>query len=73
MPTALDVPRIDTVMLEIPGDAHPFGMRGAGEVPIVPPMATVANAVSAAAGVRMADLPITPGSIVKALGNGQAE
>ena len=73
MPTALDVPRIDTVVLEIPGDAHPFGMRGAGEVPIVPPMATVANAVSAAAGVRMADLPITPGSIVKALGNGQAK
>ena len=70
MPTALDVPRIDTVMLEIPGDAHPFGMRGVGEVPIVPPMATIANAVSAATGVRMANLPITPGSIVKALADG---
>ena len=72
MPTALDVPRIDTVMLEIPGDAHPFGMRGVGEVPIVPPMATIANAVSAATGVRMANLPITPGSIVKALADAQA-
>ena len=71
MPTALDVPRIDTVMLEIPGDAHPFGMRGVGEVPIVPPMATIANAVSAATGVRMANLPITPGSIVKALADAQ--
>ena len=73
MPTALDVPRIDTVMLEIPGDAHPFGMRGVGEVPIVPPMATVANAVTAATGVRMANLPITPGSIVKALADAQAD
>ena len=73
MPTALDVPRIDTVMLEIPGDAHPFGMRGVGEVPIVPPMATIANAVSAATGVRMANLPITPGSIVKALADAQAD
>ena len=72
MPTALDVPRIDTVMLEVPGDAHPFGMRGVGEVPIVPPMATIANAVSAATGVRMANLPITPGSIVKALADAQA-
>ena len=72
MPTALDVPRIDTVVLEIPGDAHPFGMRGVGEVPIVPPMATIANAVSAATGVRMANLPITPGSIVKALADAQA-
>ena len=73
MPTALDVPRIDTVMLEIPGDAHPFGMRGVGEVPIVPPMATIANAVSAAAGVRMANLPITPGSIVKALADAKSD
>ena len=73
MPTALDVPRIDTVMLEIPGDAHPFGMRGVGEVPIVPPMATIANAVSAATGVRMANLPITPGSIVKALADAKPD
>ena len=73
MPTALDVPRIDTVMLEIPGDAHPFGMRGVGEVPIVPPMATIANAVSAATGVRMANLPITPGSIVKALADAKSD
>ena len=73
MPTALDVPRIDTVVLEIPGDAHPFGMRGVGEVSIVPPMATVANAVTAAAGVRMANLPITPGSIVKALADAKSD
>ena len=73
MPTALDVPRIDTVVLEIPGDAHPFGMRGVGEVSIVPPMATVANAVTAAAGVRMANLPITPGSIVKALADAKPD
>lgn len=67
MPTALDVPAIETVILETPGDAHPFGMRGVGEVSIVPPMAAMANAVSAATGVRLANLPMSPGSIVKAI------
>ena len=67
MPTALDVPAIETVILETPGDAHPFGMRGVGEVSIVPPMAAMAIAVSAATGVRLANLPMSPGSIVKAI------
>lgn len=60
MPVASDMPMIDTVMIEVPNPAHPFGVKGVGEVPIVPPLAAVGNALSRAAGVRMHDLPMTP-------------
>jgi CO/xanthine dehydrogenase Mo-binding subunit len=45
MPTALDLPMIDTVIVEVPNPGHPYGVRGVGEVPIVPPPAAVANAI----------------------------
>ena len=67
MPTSLDVPMIDTVVVEVPNPRHPFGLRGVGEVPIIPPLAAIANAISQATGVRMNDLPITPGAITEAI------
>ncbi len=67
MPTSLDLPMIDTVMVEVPNPAHPFGVRGVGEVPIVPPPAALANAIYRALGVRMRELPMSPGRVVKAL------
>src|SRR5712692_2928313 len=60
VPVAPDVPMIDTVMVENANPRHPFGARGVGEVPIVPPMAAVANAIADAIGVRMRDLPMSP-------------
>ena len=66
MPTSLDLPMIDTVIVEVANAGHPYGVRGVGEVPIVPPMATVANAIQQAAGVRMLSLPMTPGKILEA-------
>ena len=68
LPTALDVPMIDTVIVEVANPGHPFGVRGVGEVPIVPPPAAAANAVSRAIGVRMAHLPITPYRVLEATG-----
>ncbi|MCL0101638.1 xanthine dehydrogenase family protein molybdopterin-binding subunit [Dehalococcoidia bacterium] len=65
MPTSLDLPMIDTQIVEVPNPGHPFGLRGVGEVPIVAPMAAVANAISRATGARMANLPITPGAMVE--------
>jgi CO/xanthine dehydrogenase Mo-binding subunit len=38
-PAASDVPMIEAVMVEVPNPRHPFGARGVGEVPIIPPMA----------------------------------
>jgi CO/xanthine dehydrogenase Mo-binding subunit len=60
MPTALDVPMIDTIIVEVPAPNHPFGVRGVGEVPIVPPLAAIANAVFRATGVRQTQLPMSP-------------
>ncbi|HEX4571798.1 MAG TPA: xanthine dehydrogenase family protein molybdopterin-binding subunit [Dongiaceae bacterium] len=71
IPVASDLPMIDTVILEIPNPGHPYGLRGVGETSIVPPLAAIANAVSAAAGVRMLELPMSPPKILKAIG-GQA-
>ncbi len=68
LPTALDVPPIETVIVEVPYPGHPFGARGVGEVPIVPPPAAIANAIYRAVGVRMDELPMTPARILEKMG-----
>jgi CO/xanthine dehydrogenase Mo-binding subunit len=67
MPTTLDLPMIDTVLVEVPNPGHPYGVRGVGEVPIVPPPAAIANAIARATGKRMTDLPMSPGYILSKL------
>jgi len=67
MPTSLDLPMIDTVIVEVPNPGHPYGVRGVGEVPIVPPPAAIANAIQRALGVRLFTLPMSPARVVKAL------
>jgi CO/xanthine dehydrogenase Mo-binding subunit len=69
MPIASDLPMIDTVVVEVPNDAHPHGVRGVGEVPIAPPMAAVANAIQDAVGLRLDDLPMSPPKVLAALDN----
>ena len=72
MPTSLDVPMIETVMVEVPNPKHIFGVRGVGEAPIIPPLPALANAISDAIGVRMLDLPMTPDVILTALESKEA-
>jgi len=67
MPTALDVPPIETVIVEVPNPGHPYGVRGVGGVSIVPPLAAIANAIYDATGVRFTELPLSPRRIVEAL------
>ena len=67
MPTSLDVPMIEAVMVEVPNPSHPYGVRGVGEVPIVPPLAAIANAVHDATGHRFTDLPMSPTRVSEAL------
>jgi CO/xanthine dehydrogenase Mo-binding subunit len=67
MPTALDLPMIDTVLVEVHNPGHPYGVRGVGEVPIVPPAGALANAIYRATGVRMHELPMSPPRLVAAL------
>jgi CO/xanthine dehydrogenase Mo-binding subunit len=74
VPVASDLPMIDTVLVEVPNPNHPFGVRGVGEVPIIPPMAAVANAVSSAlGGIRMSELPMSPPKVLAILRNGNGK
>ena len=67
MPTTLDLPMIDTVLVEVPNPGHPYGVRGVGEVPIVPPPAALANAIYRATGKRMENLPMSPTYVLSQL------
>ena len=73
MPTSLDVPMIDTVIVEVANPGHPYGARGVGEVPIVPPLPAIANAIHNAIGVRMQELPMSPGKILENLWEGEGK
>jgi CO/xanthine dehydrogenase Mo-binding subunit len=67
MPVTSDLPMIEPVLVEVPNDKHPQGIRGVGEVPLVPAMAAVANAIRQATGLRMTDLPMSPPKVLAAL------
>ncbi|MFO0966470.1 MAG: xanthine dehydrogenase family protein molybdopterin-binding subunit [Gemmataceae bacterium] len=67
MPTCLDLPMIEPVIVEVPDPNHPYGVRGVGEVPIVPPPGALANAIFAAVGVRMHELPMSPPKVARAV------
>jgi CO/xanthine dehydrogenase Mo-binding subunit len=67
MPTSLDVPMIETIIVEVPNTNHPFGVRGIGETSIVPPAPAVANALANAIGARLYQTPMNPGRILQAL------
>jgi xanthine dehydrogenase molybdenum-binding subunit len=67
VPTMLDLPKLDTILVEHANPDHPFGVRGVAEISVVPPLGALANAIYAAVGVRMRDLPMAPHKIVKAI------
>jgi CO/xanthine dehydrogenase Mo-binding subunit len=69
MPVCSDLPMLDTVIVEVPNPKHPQGVRGVGEVPIVPPLAAVANAVYNAVGLRLYRLPMSPPRVLAASGD----
>ncbi|MXZ62085.1 MAG: xanthine dehydrogenase family protein molybdopterin-binding subunit [Chloroflexi bacterium] len=67
MPTALDLPMIDALIIEVPNPGHPYGVRGVGEVGIIPPLAAVTNAIRDAIGVRPTEIPASPQRILEML------
>jgi len=68
MPTTYDLPEIETILVEVPNPLHPFGVRGAGEVSISPPVGAIANALHDALGIRFMQSPMKPGRILSELG-----
>ena len=67
IPTALDVPPIKTLFVEEPDPTGPFGAKGIGEPPFIPPMPAIANAIFDAVGVRVTEIPITPEKLWRAI------
>ncbi|MCK9495495.1 MAG: xanthine dehydrogenase family protein molybdopterin-binding subunit [Dehalococcoidia bacterium] len=65
MPVANDLPMIDTELVEVPNPGHPYGVRGVGEAPIVPPTPAIRNAIYDAIGVRMYSTPMSPRHILE--------
>jgi len=70
MATAEDLPMIEALIVEVPTGDGPYGAKIVGEPSIIPPVAAIANAVRAAAGVRICDLPISPERIWRETGSG---
>ena len=66
-PVSSDLPMLDAVLVEVPNPTHPYGAKGVGEVCICPPMAAIANAIEAATGKRLSDLPMSPPKVLAAL------
>lgn len=64
IPTCFDVPNIETIIVEVPNPAHPYGVRGVGEAPICPPPAALGAAIANATGVRMTVLPMSPPKVL---------
>ena len=67
IPVASDLPMIETIIVEVPNPKHPYGVRGVGEVGIVPPIPAVANAIHDAVGIRLREAPMSPVKVLKAL------
>ena len=67
IPVASDLPTIDAVMVEVPNPDHPYGVKGVGEIPLVPPLAAIANAINAAVGKRLYELPMSPPKVLAVL------
>jgi CO/xanthine dehydrogenase Mo-binding subunit len=65
--TALDMPTIKPIIVEVPEPLGPFGARGIGEATTIPTAAAIANAVFNAVGVRVKELPMTPERILEEL------
>jgi len=68
MPTSLDLPDIETILVEVENPLHPFGVKGVGEVTIAPPIGAISNAINDALGVRLRSAPMKPSRILEGLG-----
>jgi CO/xanthine dehydrogenase Mo-binding subunit len=71
IPSAGSLPPIELEIVEVPAPDGPFGAKGIGEAPVIAAAAAVANAIAAATGVRLRELPMTPGRVWAALNNGR--
>ena len=67
LPTSLDVPQINSTIIEDPDPLSPLGAKGIGEPALVPTAPAIMNAIYDAIGVRMTSLPATPEKVLGGL------
>ena len=73
MPVASDLPLLDTHLIEVPNPRHPYGIRGVGEISIVPSLGAIANSVKDATGLRFTELPMSPPNVLDAIDKARAD
>jgi CO/xanthine dehydrogenase Mo-binding subunit len=67
LPSPLEVPEVESVVLEFPSVNGPYGVKGVGEMTANPPIPAIVNAIYDAIGIRFTELPVTPEKILRAL------
>jgi CO/xanthine dehydrogenase Mo-binding subunit len=67
LPGPMELPEVESVVLEYPSANGPYGVKGLGEMTANSPIPAIANAITDAIGVRITDIPITPEKILRAL------
>lgn len=67
LPGPMELPEIDSVVLEYPSVNGPYGVKGVGEMTANSPIPAIINAIYDAIGVRITELPATPEKILRAL------
>ena len=67
LPTSLDVPQVNSIIIEDPDPIGPLGVKGVGELSLVPTIPAIMNAIYDAVGVRITDLPATPEKVLMAI------
>ena len=73
IPTAMDMPEVEKIIIEDPESTAPFGAKGIGEPVMIPVAPAILNAIYDAIGVRIYELPITPEKVLKAIKEGSGE
>ena len=73
LPGPLELPEIESTVLEYPSANGPYGVKGVGEMTANPPIPAIVNAINRALGVRITEIPVTPEVILRALEAKEAE
>ena len=72
IPTSLDTPEIEAIIIESIDPEGPYGAKEAGEGPLHPSVPAIANAIYDALGIRCDRLPFSPPSVLRLLGDPQS-
>ena len=73
IPTAMDLPDLQTIIVEHPSDLGPCGAKGIGEPPLVATAPAIRSAFWDATGIFVDEIPLTPVRVMEALKKGRKD